>query len=51
MVGKAITEPYFMKCLKVKFTPCSSNRFVNMIPARAPIGVRKAPILLPTIEA
>ena len=49
--GKEIIAPYFIKSKNVYFVSCSFTRLVNIIPANAPVGVKKAPILLPTIEA
>ena len=36
--------PYLIKSLKEYLTLCFANKLVNIIPARAPIGVKKAPI-------
>ena len=51
IIGKEIITPYLTNCPNEYFTPCLFTKFVNIIPARAPIGVKKAPILLPMIEA
>ena len=44
-------DPYFIKSKKVNFMSCLLNRFENIIPASAPIGVKKAPTLLPMMLA
>ena len=49
--GKEITTPYLMKSRNVNLTLFSLTKEENMIPAKAPIGVRNAPMLLPMIEA
>ena len=49
MVGKAIMAPYLMKSINVNLTLFSFTKEENIIPASAPIGVKKAPILLPII--
>ena len=51
IVGRDITTPYFIKSINENFTSCSFNKLVNIIPASAPIGVKKAPKLLPMMEA
>ena len=51
MTGKEITTPYLMKSINVNLTSFSFTSPVNIIPAKAPIGVKKAPMLLPIIEA
>lgn len=50
-VGMAIIIPYKENCLKDNFTSWSFTSPVNMIPANAPIGVKKAPMLEPIIKA
>ena len=49
MPGIDIIIPYFVKVLKLYFTFCLLTKSVNIIPAKAPIGVKKAPILDPMI--
>ena len=51
IIGNEIIAPFFIKSKNEYFVSCSLTRLVNMIPAKAPVGVKKAPILLPTIEA
>ena len=51
IVGIETIAPYLMKSMNENLTSCSFNKLVNMIPANAPIGVKKAPKLLPMIEA
>ena len=51
ITGKEIKEPYLTKSMNVYRVSCLFTNEVNMIPARAPVGVKKAPILLPTIDA
>ena len=51
IVGIANIAPCLIKSRKENFTSYSFNNEINMIPAKAPIGVRKAPMLLPMIEA
>ena len=51
ITGIEITAPYFIKSTKVKRTLFSLINPENIIPAKAPIGVKNAPILLPIIEA
>ena len=51
IIGSEIIAPYFIKSTNENFVLCSLTRVVNIIPASAPVGVRKAPMLLPTIEA
>ena len=43
-------DPYFTKLKNENLMSCLSNKEENMIPAKAPIGVNIAPILLPIIE-
>ena len=51
MAGTATVAPYFTKRIKEKGTPWSWSWPVHMIPARAPVGVKKAPRLEPiTVE-
>ena len=51
IMGREITTPYFTKSKNEYLVSCSLTRLVNIIPARAPVGVKNAPILLPIIEA
>ncbi len=51
ITGVEVMIPYLTKSKKEYFVSCSEISVVNMIPAKAPVGVKKAPILLPTIEA
>ncbi len=51
ITGIEITTPYLMKSRNVNLTLFSFTSPENMIPAKAPIGVKKAPMLLPMIEA
>ena len=51
ITGIELITPYFTKSKKEYFVSCSEISVVNMIPAKAPVGVKKAPMLLPTIEA
>ena len=51
IVGMETIDPYFIKSRKLKRMFCLFTSEVNIIPARAPIGVKNAPILLPIIEA
>ena len=44
-------DPYFIKSKKVNFISYLLNKLENIIPANAPIGVKKAPILLPMMLA
>ena len=44
-------DPYFIKSKKVNFISYLLSKLENMIPARAPIGVKNAPILLPMMLA
>ena len=44
-------DPYFIKSKKVNFISYLLNKLENIMPARAPIGVKKAPMLLPIILA
>ena len=50
-VGRLTIAPYLMNSVKPYFTLYLSVSSVNIIPASAPIGVKNAPILLPTILA
>ena len=50
-MGTLTTDPYFIKSKKENLISCLLNRLENIMPAKAPIGVKKAPILLPTILA
>ena len=49
MVGTAMMTPYFIKSRKVYLTFCLPIKSVNIIPAKAPIGVKNAPIFDPMI--
>ena len=51
ITGIEIKDPYFMKSKNVNLTLLSFTKPENMMPANAPMGVKKAPILLPMIEA
>ena len=51
IVGRATMIPYFEKSKNENLTSCSLSRLINIMPARAPIGVRNAPMLLPIMEA
>jgi hypothetical protein len=51
MVGMAMRMPYFTKSRKENFTSYFLRSDENMMPAKAPIGVKKAPMLLPMTEA
>ena len=51
MAGTATVAPYFTKRIKEKGTPWSWSWPVHMIPARAPVGVKKAPRLEPMTVA
>ena len=44
-------DPYFIKSKKVNLISYLLSKLENIMPARAPIGVKKAPILLPMILA
>ena len=49
--NRQIIEPYFIKDKKLKSSPCFFSIDIHMIPAKAPIGVKQAPILDPmTVE-
>lgn len=50
-VGSAIKTPYFAKSLKDSLTLWSLSKPVNIMPAKAPIGVKKAPIFDPIMDA
>lgn len=43
--------PYFIKSKNPYLTFCLAIKPVNIIPAKAPIGVKNAPIFEPIIEA
>lgn len=43
--------PYFINVLKEKLISCLDTKSVNIIPARAPTGVKKAPKFDPMIVA
>ena len=49
-VGIEIIDPYFIKLKNENLISCLFNKEENIIPAKAPIGVNIAPILLPIIE-
>lgn len=49
IVGKEMISPYLEKSKNENLTSYFFNKEENMIPAKAPIGVKKAPILLPII--
>ena len=49
-VGIEIIDPYFMKLKNENLMSRLFNKEENIIPAKAPIGVNIAPILLPIIE-
>ena len=51
MTGRETITPYLTKSRNVNLTLFSFTKEENIIPAKAPIGVKKAPILLPIIEA
>lgn len=50
IVGIAIIAPYLINVINENLISYLFNSEENMIPAKAPIGVRKAPILEPIIE-
>ena len=50
-VGIDIIAPYLMKSKKLNLISCFFKMDNHIIPARAPIGVKKAPIFEPIIEA
>ena len=50
MTGIAIIAPYFIKVINENLISYLFNNDVNMMPAKAPIGVKKAPIFEPIIE-
>ena len=49
-VGIEIIDPYFIKLKNENLMSRLFNKEENIIPAKAPIGVNIAPILLPIIE-
>ena len=49
--GTEIIAPYFIKSKKLNLILFLLTKLENIIPAKAPIGVRNAPMLLPMIEA
>ena len=49
-VGIEIIDPYFIKLKNENLMSYLFNNEENIIPAKAPIGVNIAPILLPIIE-
>ena len=51
MTGTDIITPYLMKSINLNRMLILATRLVNMIPAKAPIGVRNAPMLLPMMDA
>ena len=51
IVGIDIIIPYFTKSIKRYLILYFESKLVNIIPANAPIGVKKAPILEPIILA
>lgn len=51
IAGIPVINPYFIKSKKEYFTPSLFTILLHIIPARAPAGVKKAPILDPAIEA
>ena len=44
-------DPYFIKSRNVNLISYLLSKFENIMPARAPIGVKKAPMLLPIMLA
>lgn len=48
-VGIEIIDPYFINVLKENSISCLWTKSVNIMPAKAPTGVRKAPRLDPII--
>ena len=44
-------KPYLVKSKKENLMPCLWSKEENMMPAKAPMGVRKAPMLLPMMLA
>ena len=51
IVGMAIVAPYFVNFTNDISTFCFFKRPIHIIPARAPIGVKNAPIFEPMIDA
>ena len=51
IVGIDMIIPYLIKSKNEYFTSYLFNNEENIIPAKAPVGIKKAPILLPIIEA
>ena len=51
IVGRAMRKPYLTKSKKEKRTSYLLSSPENMIPAKAPSGVRNAPMLLPIMVA
>ena len=51
IIGREIIAPYFTKSINEYLVSCSLTKLVNMMPAKAPVGVKKAPRLLPIIAA
>ena len=49
-VGIDIITPYFMKSKKLNLISCFFKMLNHIIPAKAPIGVKKAPIFDPIID-
>ena len=49
--GIAVMTPYFAKVINPNFTPFFSVISMHIMPANAPIGVKYAPMLEPTIAA
>ena len=49
-VGIEIIDPDFIKLKNENLLSCLFNKEENIIPAKAPIGVNIAPMLLPIIE-
>ena len=45
IVGIEIKQPYFTNCPNEYFTSFCFNIFINIMPAKEPIGVNKAQIL------
>ena len=50
-VGTATAMPIFKNLKYPKCKPCSLRIVLHMMPAKAPIGVKKAPMLEPTTVA
>ena len=49
--GMETIAPYFTKDAKENFTPWSWSWLVHMMPANAPVGVKKAPRFEPITDA